>query len=172
MPKAVGENKEDFKVISVQFISEDEKIQDKENHILTFILRLLLMQGNSPVVTKDLIDTMMTLNAGIATFPPTHVENSMMTLTAQPDLQKAPLKEEVKGVRGDVEDTTDVGEKDQVDMEVVEGQEDMEVVEGQEEIKVIEGQKEVKVVLQDSRKVGNNINGAQQIEDLKWFKWE
>ena len=77
MPKTVGENKEDFKVISVQFISEDEKIQDKDNtpH-LTFILRLLLMQGTSPVVMTDLIDMMTTPNAGIATFPSTHVENS------------------------------------------------------------------------------------------------
>ena len=60
----------------------------------------------------------------------------------------------------------------QEDMEVVEGQEDVEVVEGQEEVKVIKGQKEVKVVLQDGRKVENNVNGAQQIEDLKGFKWE
>ena len=74
------------------------------------------MQGNSPVVMKNLIDTMMTPNAGIATFPSTHVENSMTKPTTKPDLDKVPL-EEVKGVRGDVQDTTDVGEEDQVEVE-------------------------------------------------------
>ena len=67
------------------------------------------------MVIKDLIDTMMTQNAWIATYPSTHVENSMMKATTQTDLNKAPLKEEVE-VRGDVEDTMDVGEADQVDM--------------------------------------------------------
>ena len=140
------------------------------------------MQANSPVVMKDLIDIMMTLNAGIATYPSTHVENSMMKATTQTDLNNAPLKEEVEGVRGDVEDTTDMGAVDQVDMvedqvgmvkdqvgmvedqvnvAVMEGQEGVEVVEGQEDIEVVEGQEDVEEMLQDGRKVGNTVNGTQ-----------
>ena len=57
----------------------------------------------------------------------------------------------------------------QEDMEVVEGQENMEVVEGQEDVEVIEGQEEVKVI-EGQKEV--KVNGAKQIEDLKWFKWE
>ena len=68
----------------------------------------------------------------------------MAKATTQTDLNKVTLKEEVEGVRGDMEDTTDVGEADQVAvvedqvgmvvdqvaMAVVEGGEDMAMVQG------------------------------------------
>ena len=52
-----------------------------------------------------------TRNAGIAIDPFTHVENSMMKATTQTDLNKVTLEEEVEGVRGDMEDTTERGHR-------------------------------------------------------------
>ena len=46
--------------------------------------------------------------------------------TTQSDLDKTPLKEEVEGVRGDMQESTDVGEENQVDVAVVEDQVDVE----------------------------------------------
>ena len=205
LPKTVGNKKKDFKIISVQFICEDEKIKDKADTPYFNISYKAIDDASQFSCGDERLDRYddnpecWDCHRSIHPCGKLHEESHNPNRPQQGHSQRGGRG----GQRGRggyyrhgevdqvavVEDQVDVavmeggedvavvqGKEDmalvegQEDLEVVEGQQDMEVVEGQQDVEVVEGQDEVKEVLQDGREVGDNINRAQQMEDLKWFK--